>query len=129
MIKRIIGIVCIAVLVATLSVTVLAGCSFFKGIDFDEVKKNLEDAGYEVTVMTASQYVEWENAIPALTEVDLKKYLYAVKGDDVLHLFVFYSTDDASDNSGFIHFNSLKQGQSNESIYAATKQAKEDAKI
>lgn len=108
---------------------VLTGCGLFKGISLDEVKANLEAAGYEVTVMTASQYVEWEYAIPALTEFDLDKYLYAVKGEEVLHLFVFLSTDDASDNSGFINFNGLKQGQHNETIYAATKQAKADAKI
>ena len=117
------------VTILTLSVISFAGCGLFKGIQLDEVKTNLENAGYTVTVMTGDEYVETEDAVPAIGSSELDNYLYAVKGEDEIHIFFFYTIDIASFNSDFIHIKSLLGGQINEVIYRGTRQAIKDAGI
>ena len=119
--------------VAVLSAVVVAsfaGCDLFKSISLDEVKSNLEEAGYEVTVLTSKEFVEQkEEEYPFVLESELSKYLCAVKGEDKIELFFFKSVDNASDNYNFMHSDLPKSGQNNEVVYFATKQAKADAKI
>ena len=119
--------------VAVLSAVVVAsfaGCDLFKSISLDEVKSNLEEAGYEVTVLTSKEFVEQkEEEYPFVLESELSKYLCAVKGEDKIELFFFTSVDNASDNYNFMHSDLPKSGQNNEVVYFATKQAKADAKI
>ena len=112
-----------------LFVVSLTGCGLFKSIDLNEVKENLENAGYTVTVMTGAEYEATDNAAPAVSSVDLNTYLYAVKGTDEIHLFFFVSVDAASANADFIYINSATRGQNNDVVYFASKQAKKDAKI
>lgn len=126
--KKIISI-SLAVVVLALSVLFVAGCSLFKGINLDEVKTNLKNAGYTVTVLTGNEYVETEDAVSAIASYELENYLYAVKGEDKIHIFFFDSIDTASFNSDFINFSGLLGGQSNEVIYRGTRQAIKDAGI
>ena len=49
-----------------------AGCSLFKGIDLEEVKGNLENAGYTVSVMTGEEYIDTDDAVPAITSAELE---------------------------------------------------------
>ena len=118
-----------AVSFLTLSVISFAGCSLFKGIDLEEVKGNLENAGYTVRVMTGDEYVETDDAVPAIASFELERYLYAVKGENEIHIFFFINTDTASFNSDFINFNGMLGGQNNEVIYSGTRQAIKDAGI
>ncbi len=127
--KKIISVLWIVTLLTACTALCLAGCSLFKSISVDDAKSNLEAAGYEVTVMTGKEYCATEDANPFIMEFELDHYLYGVKGEDVIHLFFFDSVDHASDNSDHISFSGLKQGQHNKVVYAATKQAKKDAKI
>ena len=114
----------------SVSVISLFGCGLLNGIKFDEVKKNLETAGYEVVVMSGTEFVESQGEdYPFIMEHELEKCLYAVKGDEKLYLFVFISIDAASRNSDTIYSSSLQQGQINEVVYLTTKQAKKDAKF
>ena len=121
-------VIIVALLLAFAAVS-LMGCGLFKEIKFEEVKANLENAGYTVTVLTGEEYVQREDAYPSIMASELEQYLYAVKGDEVLHLFVFVSVDVASRNADFINDPVLYEGQSNEVVYLATKQARSDAKI
>ena len=119
----------LAVIVLALSLLSVTGCSLFKGINLDEVKTNLKNAGYTVTVMTGDEYVETDDAVPAIASYELEKYLYAVKGEDEIHVFFFDTIDTASFNSDFINFNGMLGGQHNEVIYRGTRQAIKDAGI
>ena len=125
--KKTLAIVLLAVLSLSLVAACANGCSFFKSISLDEAKTNLENAGYEVTVMSGSKYVEREDAIPSIMSHELDNYLYAVKGEEEIHIFFFCSVDYASDNVDFMRIGDLYSGQSNEVVYLATKQAKTDA--
>ncbi len=107
----------------------VTGCDLFKSIDLDEVKANLESAGYTVTVKTGAEYVMEDNDAPTVTSSELDYYLYGVKDSDVIHLFFFVSVDAASDNADFIYINSQTSGQNNSVVYFATRQAKKDAGI
>lgn len=127
--KKIVSTLLIVTFLVALAAVTLTGCSLFKSISLDDVRGKLEDAGYTVTVMTGDEYVETEDAVSTIMAFELDHYLYAVKGEDVIHLFFFTSTDEASDNLSFISFKGLSQGQHNEVVYAATKQAKADAGI
>ena len=128
--KKILAFALVACIVLTLSLVCLSGCFLFKSISIDEVKTNLENAGYEVTVMSGDDYVESEeNPYPFLISSELKQYLYATNGEDEIHLYFFYTTDDASDNYDFMNNSKLTSGQINDVIYFATKQAKKDAGI
>ena len=118
-----------AVSFLALSVISFAGCSLFTGIDLEEVKGNLENAGYTVNVMTGDEYVETDDAVLTITSAELEKYLYAVKGEDEIHIFFFINIDTASFNSDFIYINGLLGGQHNEVIYRGTRQAIKDAGI
>ena len=116
-------------LVATLLLTVCAvsfmGCRL-SSMSLDEAKSNLKEAGYEVTVMTAQEYVEAGND----DYFGLETYLYAVKGSDKIYMYFFNTVDNASDSSTFITGGSgLYSGQNNELVYLATKQARKDAKL
>ena len=124
--KKIISI-SLAAAVLALSVLFVAGCSLFTGINLDEVKTNLKNAGYAVTVMTGDEYVETDGAVAAIGAYELEKYLYAVKGEDVIHIFFFVDISTASFNSDFINFDNMLGGQNNEVIYRGTRQAIKDA--
>lgn len=126
--KKALSLLLAASFLALIIVSV-AGCSLFKGIRLDEVKANLENAGYTVAVMTGDEYVETKDAVPAISAAKLEKYLYAVKGDDEIHIFFFNSINTASFNSDFIHINGLLGGQHNEVICCGTRQAIKDAGI
>ena len=126
--KKIISI-SLAVIVISLSVLFVAGCSLFTGIKLDEVKTNLENAGYTVNVMTGDEYVETDDAVLAISAAELNKFLYAVKGEDEIYIFFFTDMSTASFNSDFIYINGLLGGQHNEVIYRGTRQAIKDAGI
>lgn len=121
--------VLLVVTILALSLFFVTGCSLFKGIKLDEVQTNLKNAGYTVTVMTGVEYVETEDAVPAIASYELEKYLYAVKGEDKIHIFFFDTIDTASFNSDFINFSGMLGGQHNEVIYCGTRQAIKDAGI
>ncbi|MBQ9369716.1 MAG: hypothetical protein IJU10_01425 [Clostridia bacterium] len=105
----------------------LTGCGLFKSVTLDEAKTNLTNAGYEVTVMSGDRYVEKEDAISSIMAHELDNYLYAVKGEEEIHIFFFASVDYASDNIDFMRIGDLYSGQNNEVVYLATKQARTDA--
>lgn len=120
----------LAVTILTISVVSLASCDLFKSIELDETKANLEAAGYTVTVISGSDYVLRDDAVPSIMSSELSDYLYAVKGDEEIHVFFFYSIEDASDNYDFINYNNLRnKGQNNNVAYIGTSQAVKDAKI
>ena len=128
--KRIVSIVLVTLFLFALSAFCFGGCGLFKSISLEEAKSNLESAGYEVTVMSGDDFVDLDdNGFPTITSSELKNYLYAVKGEDLIHIFFFYTTDDASDNADFIDAPKLLRGQTNEVVYLGTKQAQKDAKI
>ena len=126
--KKIISALLIVTVLA-LSVIYFAGCSLFTGIQLDEVKANLENAGYAVTILTGDEYVETEDAVPAIGSSELEKFLYGVKGEEEIYIFFFNSINTASFNSDFIHIKNLLGGQHNEVIYRGTRQAIKDAGI
>lgn len=121
-----VAIVLVALIVVIASSFV--ACNLFKEIKLDEVKTNLKNAHYNVTVQTGAEYCEGENPYN-LTASTLKTYLYASKGDDVIYVFFFTSIDAASFEKDFIMINGMYDGQSNEVVYYATKQARKDAGI
>ena len=105
------------------------GCGLFKEIKLSEVKTNLENANYTVTVMTGEQYVQTEDADPFVSAAELETYLYAVKGNELIHVFFFYTIDQASWANDAMIYPTLYSGQSNKVVYFATKQARKDAKL
>ena len=117
----------LAVSFLALMIVSVTGCNLFKPIDIDEVKTTLKNAGYTVTVMTGDEYVETDGAVAAIGAYELEKYLYAVKGEDVIHIFFFVDINTASFNSDFINFDNMLGGQNNEVIYRGTRQAIKDA--
>ncbi|MBO4353860.1 MAG: hypothetical protein J5860_02845 [Clostridia bacterium] len=117
----------LAVSFLALMIVSVTGCNLFKPIDIDEVKTTLKNAGYTVTVMTGDEYVETDGAVAAIGAYELEKYLYAVKGEDVIHIFFFVDISTASFNSDFINFDNMLGGQNNEVIYRGTRQAIKDA--
>lgn len=120
----------LVVAILAISVISFAGCDLFKSIELDETKANLEAAGYTVTVMSGDDYVQREDAVITIMSSELSQYLYAVKGDEKIEIFFFYSIEDASRNYDFINDNSMRsKGQSNNVVYQATSQAAKDAKI
>ena len=127
--KKILSLILVVCLVLVISVAVLTGCGLFKTVTVEEAKTNLENAGYEVTVISGERYVDSaENPYPFLLAHELNYYLYAVKGDEKIYLYFFSSIDYASDNYTFMNGESgMTSGQSNELVYFATKQAKSDA--
>ena len=127
--KKVVSSIVLIAFLLTLTAALFTGCGLFKSISYDDVKLNLKEAGYEITEMTGKEYVASDDANPFIMEYELERYLYAVKGDDVLHLFIFTTIDNASRNMDTIGFSGLTQGQSNEVVYCATKQAASDAKI
>ena len=125
--KKVISIALITVFILSLAAIGLTGCFLFKTISLDEAKTNLTNAGYEVTVMSGDRYVEKEDAISTIMAHELDNYLYAVKGEEEIHIFFFASVDYASDNIDFMRIGDLYSGQNNEVVYLATKQARTDA--
>ena len=121
-------ILLVAVFMA-ISVVSLMGCGLFKEIKLSEVQANLKNAGYEVNVMTGEEYVQTEDADPFVTSGELETYLYAVKGNDLIHMFFYYTVDDASWDHDAMIYPGLLSGQSNRVVYFATKQARKDAKL
>lgn len=120
----------LAFTILAISVFSFASCDLFKSIELDETKANLEAAGYTVTVISGEDYVQRDDAVPSIMSSELSDYLYAVKGDEEIHVFFFYSIDDASDNYDFINYNNLRnKGQNNNVVYIGTSQAVKDAKI
>ena len=106
----------------------MVGCGLFKSVTLEGTKSNLEAAGYEVTVMEGSDFVDSDkNPHISITAAELDKYLCATKGDDVIHMYFFYSTNQASSNYSFMNEDKLLGRQSNELVYFATKQARSDA--
>ena len=121
--KRLLSFVFALVLVVE-----LASCGLFKSVTKEEAKSNLETAGYTVTVVEGSVYAESEDNEFMLTAGELDTYMYAVKGEDKIKLFFFYTIDQASLNSEFMNnFDGLLSGQSNELVYFGTRQAIKDA--
>ena len=125
--KKTISLVLLVSLTLTAAVVAFAGCNLFKDIKVDEVKANLEKADYAVTVMTGEEYVQQEDADPFISSSELETYLHGVKGNEVMHLFVFKSVDTASRNSDSMTYAGLLSGQSNKVVYYATQQARSDA--
>ncbi len=121
-------ILLVAVLMA-ISVVSLMGCGLFKEIKLSEVQANLKNAGYEVNVMTGEEYVQTEDADPFVSAAELETYLYAVKGNELIHVFFFYTIDQASWANDAMIYPTLYSGQSNKVVYFATKQARKDAKV
>ena len=120
----------LAFTILAISVVSLVSCDLFKSIELDETKANLEAAGYTVTVMSGLEYVQRDDAFPTIISSELSDYLYAVKGDEQIKIFFFYSIDDASDNYDFMQDNDLnRKGQNNNVVYLATSQAAKDAKV
>ena len=76
-----------AVSFLTIIIVSVTGCNLFKPIELDEVKTTLKNAGYTVTVMTGDEYVETEVAVGSFGAYELEKYLYAVKGAGIRHIF------------------------------------------
>jgi hypothetical protein len=72
-------------------------------------------------------YCEGENPY-WLNSATLQQYLKGTKGNDIIEIFFFDSTDSASRASDFISTDKYT-GQSNEVFYIATKQARKDAGI
>ena len=125
--KKTIATVALVVLVVVIASS-FAACNMFKEIKLDEVKTNLENANYSVTVQTGAEYCAGENPYN-LSANRLNTYLYAEKGNDVIYVFFFTSTDAASFEKDFIMLNGMYDGQSNAVLYYATKQARKDAGI
>lgn len=117
------------VTVMTFAVLSFVGCGLFNKTGFDDAKSNLEKAGYTVTVLTGEEYVELPDALPSVSSSTLERYAHAVKGDDEIHIFLFTSVDTASNESEFMNMDNLLQGQNNEIVYFATKQARKDSKL
>ena len=108
----------------------LTGCSLFKSMSAEQAKANLENAGYEVVVMTGEEFIKSDkNKSPAIETNELEKYVYGKKGEDVIHLYFFKSIDVASKYMEVIQATNLKQGQKNELLYFGTQQAIKDAGI
>lgn len=106
----------------------LASCGLFKSVTKEEAKANLEAAGYTVNVIEGSAYAESEDNEFMLTASELETYMYAVKGEDKIKMFFFYTVNEASFNSEFMHnFDGLLSGQANELVYFGTRQAIKDA--
>ena len=124
--KNIFRIMTFALLLVTLFT--LVSCSF-KTPTVDESKATLEAAGYTVEVKDGAAFCESEENTFNLTSGELDKYLYAKKGDDEIHMFYFFTIDQAEFNSSFMNYPDLLSGQSNEMIYFATKQARKDANL
>ncbi len=122
--RKVFAIALVAVLLVAIVASCVA-CNMFKKIKLDEVKPKLESAGYTVTVLSGEVYCEGENPY-WLNSATLQQYLKGTKGNDIIEIFFFDSTDSASRASEFIH-TSEYTGQSNEVFYIATKQARNDA--
>lgn len=120
--------VLLIVVVLTLA-CLLCSCNLFKSVSAADAETNLKNAGYDVTPMTAAQYLASEDADEFIFESELDAYIYAKKGDDVIYMFFFTSTQNASNNYDRMStdFISLTSGQSNELVYFGTKQAIKDA--
>ena len=127
--KKVVSLVLVIALFAVIATVSFAGCNLFKSISLDEAKANLEGAGYTVTVMTGKEFVESDRETYTIMESELENYLYAVKGSDEIHMFFFYTINDAERNYDFISDSKLLEGQKNEVVYLATKQARKDAKV
>ena len=117
-----------AFLLLLVSLFTLTSCNL-KGLTLEEAKTNLEEAGYTVTIIDGATYCNSDDNEFLLLETELENYLYASKGDDKIHMFFFYTIDEASSNSSFINFPNLLGGQTNELVYYATRQARKDAKL
>ena len=122
--KKTVSMVFALVLVSALAI--LAGCSLFFGVSSADAKKNLEAAGYTVTVMDGDTYADSEENKFNVISSDLVEYIHAVKGDDEIYLFYFFSIEIAESNYNFIHFDKLQSGQSNELLYFGTAKALKD---
>ena len=106
---------------------VLVGCRFAP-LSIEEAKTNLENAGYEVTIIDGSTFVESEdNPYMFLISAELENYLVATKDQEEIHLYFFYTTNQASDNYSFMNDPKLSSGQNNQLVYFGTKQAIKDA--
>lgn len=121
----------IALLVITIFASVLsfAGCGLFKDTDYDEAKENLKNAGYTITELTGEEYVKTPDALTTVSSSTLERYLYAVKGDEQIHIFLFKTIDIATNEEKFMNMNGLLSGQNNEIVYFATKQARKDSQL
>ncbi len=115
-------------LLLLLSLFTLTSCNL-KGLTLDEAKANLEAAGYEVKIIDGATYCDSDQNEFFLFSSELENYLYAEKGDDKIHMFFFYTIDQASRNSDFIDYPDLLGGQTNQLVYCATRQARKDAKL
>ena len=128
--KKTIALLLVVAVLSAVIVASFAGCNLFKSISLDEVQTNLQEAGYEVTVLTGEQFVEQKGEeYPFIFAHELNNYLYGVKGEEKIEVFFFTTIDNASGNYDTMHSDLPKSGQSNEVVYFATKQAQKDAKI
>ena len=98
--KKIISIT--AALSLTMTLAIFAGCNLFFGVSASDAKKNLEAAGYTLTVMDGEDYADSEENKFNVFASELVEYIHAVKGDDEIYLFYFISVDVAESNSNFM---------------------------
>lgn len=116
--------------VALMALFALTSCSFF-GLSCDQARTNLEEAGYNVTVIDGMDFDYESCPVYSATIIgsEIDKYLVAEKGDDVIYMWFFYFLDDASDEYTFMSHKTFKSGQNNNVVYFGTKQAIKDSKI
>lgn len=117
----------LVIVIFALVLMVFSGCRF-KPLSIEEAKTNLENAGYTVEIIEGSTFVDSEdNPYPFIMSTELDKYLVATKDNEEIHMYFFYSTDNASNNYSMMNDSKLKSGQNNKLVYFGTKQAITDA--
>ena len=116
------------VVVFVFIISTLFSCSLM-GLSKDDAKKNLEDAGYDVTVIDGNTYTDSDDNTYFLVSTELEYYLYAKKGEEEIYMYFFYTIDQASSYYTFMTNSKLKSGQNNNVVYFGTKQAIKDSKI
>ena len=124
--QRKVSAIIISIILVVCAVSMM-GCDFFKSVSADEAKANLQNAGYTIAIEMSGN--EFDRNKFNLTSGELEKYIYAYKGDDKIHIYVFRSIADAENNYSFMIESNLLGGQSNEIVYFATKQARKDAQF
>lgn len=124
--KKTVSLLLLVAVLSAVVVTCFVGCNLFKEIKLDEAKATLENEGYTVTEVPVKEYVDSEANEFNITEAELERYMYAVKGNDVVYLFQFVTIDTAEFNYGFMNKDGMLGGQSNNVVYLATKQGQKD---
>ena len=105
----------------------LTSCTF-SAPSPETAAQRLEDKEYTVTVTTGNDVDTSDPDTPLYNLMFVTDCVYGKKDSDEVYLIYFISTDEAEEQSNFIH-SKLKQGQINEMIYVGTSQAIKDAGI